>query len=298
MRLKIAVAVPTFGRAAVLAETLDQICQQVRVPDRLLICCTTPEHAPHASAERCRAEVLYSDSGSSRQRNALLDAARDCDLIVFFDDDFFPRSDYLKAIEQVFLAAPRVVIATGAVIADGIRGPGIPPAQGREILSRDTYNDPAPKFSPIFGAYGCNMTVRMEVVRRNAIRFDERLPLYGWQEDVDLACRLGAFGDVVGTESARGVHLGVKAGRGPGVRLGYSQVANPLYIHRKLRSLGTDTYSLSHALKLVSRNVLANMAHAFRPEPFVDRRGRLKGNLLAFRDLLNRRLAPERILEF
>jgi hypothetical protein len=40
-----------------------------------------------------------------------------------------------------------------------------------------------------------------------------------------------------------------------------------------------------------------NIVHAPRPEPYVDRRGRLRGNLLALADLLRARMAPERVLD-
>lgn len=77
---------------------------------------------------------------------------------------------------------------------------------------------------------------------------------------------LAAFGDVVRIEAARGVHLGVKLGRGPGVRLGYSQVANPLYLAGQ-RSGDPLGRAMSHA----GRNIM----RATWPEPSVDRRGRL-----------------------
>jgi hypothetical protein len=40
-----------------------------------------------------------------------------------------------------------------------------------------------------------------------------------------------------------------------------------------------------------------NVVRAGWPEAYVDRRGRLHGNVLALRDLLTGRMAPERILE-
>ena len=83
-----------------------------------------------------------------------------------------------------------------------------------------------------------------------------------------------------------------KSGRSPGVRLGYSQVANPIYLARK----GTMAWPLARTH--MSRNMLANTARTLRPEPWVDRRGRLKGNLLALWDLARGRLDPRRILEF
>jgi hypothetical protein len=48
---------------------------------------------------------------------------------------------------------------------------------------------------------------------------------------------------------------------------------------------------------MMLRNCLANLGKSLRPEPWVDRRGRLRGNLLALRDLATGRLSPERILE-
>jgi hypothetical protein len=88
-----------------------------------------------------------------------------------------------------------------------------------------------------------------------------------------------------------GVHLGVKSGRISGLRFGYSQIANPLYLHRK------GTLALSRAVRQMTRNVLSNAARALRPEPWCDRRGRLRGNALAARDWLRGRLDPRRILD-
>ena len=136
------------------------------------------------------------------------------------------------------------------------------------------------------------MAVRVAPVRQNGIWFDEKLPLYAWQEDVDFSCRLSEFGRVVQIDSACGVHLGVRSGRGSGVRLGYSQVANPLYLSRKKQG-----YSLRRALTHLAKNLAMNGVRSLRPEPYVDRRGRLRGNLLAFRDLLTGRMEPERVLE-
>jgi hypothetical protein len=82
--------------------------------------------------------------------------------------------------------------------------------------------------------------------------------------------------------------MGAKNGRVSGQRLGYSQIANPLYMLRK----GTMT------LVKVADHILCNMASNFGraawPEPFVDRRGRVRGNLLAIWDVLRGRLEPER----
>ena len=83
--------------------------------------------------------------------------------------------------------------------------------------------------------------------------------------------------------------LGVKAGRTSGLRLGYSQVANPLYLVKK-RSV-----SLRWALKLMGGNIASNIVGAVNPPPYIDRRGRLQGNLLAVGHLLSGSLDPKYI---
>src|SRR6266702_4434472 len=89
----------------------------------------------------------------------------------------------------------------------------------------------------------------------------------------------------------RGVHLGIKYGRTSGVRFGYSQIANPIYLIRK------GTMSWQHAKMLMWRNLAANLVRSFHPEPWIDRKGRLKGNLLALVDMAIGRISPHRILQ-
>lgn len=43
-------------------------------------------------------------------------------------------------------------------------------------------------------------------------------------------------------------------------------------------------------------NLAANVLGSLKPQGLVDRRGRLKGNLIALADLLRGRLHPQRIL--
>jgi hypothetical protein len=74
------------------------------------------------------------------------------------------------------------------------------------------------------------------------------------------------------------------------LRLGYSQVANVAYLARK------GTVPSPFLLKVASKNLMANLVRSVRPEPFVDRRGRLRGNLIGIGDLIRGRLKPERIL--
>jgi GT2 family glycosyltransferase len=287
--LRIAVGIATVGRPAILARTIELLFRQVRPADEILIGASSPDDATGLEPDP-RVRLLLGRRGLPHQRNHILDEAGNCDVVVFFDDDFLPAPDWLAAIERVFLRDPAVVLATGHVLADGIIGPGLSFDEGLESLVEYDVSDTV-EVDDIYNAYGCNMAVRLGPQRAAHIRFDERLPLYGWLEDVDFSRRMARLGRVVKVSDACGVHLGVKAGRQAGLRLGYSQIANPLYL------AGKRTFQRRRAFTQMARNFGMNIFRSIRPEPYVDRRGRLAGNMLALADLLGGRLRPERILE-
>lgn len=286
MRLGIGIA--TRGRPAILAEVLRELSRQTRPADRILVCHATPEDVGEPVQG---VEYFTAPAGLPRQRNAIMDRAADCDILLFLDDDFLAASDYCAATEAIFAARPDVVVTTGTVIADGANGPGLSVAEGRGLLAADT--PPADRMAahPHFNGYGCNMAFRMDVVRRHGIRVDEALPAYAWYEDLDVTRLLGRHGAILRLEGARGVHLGAKVGRSPGLRLGYSQIANPVYLARK------GTYPWNRALRSMARHWAMNLARSPFPEPWADRWGRFRGNMLALADLARGRLSPGRIEE-
>ncbi|MFW7270112.1 glycosyltransferase family 2 protein [Gluconacetobacter sp. Hr-1-5] len=287
--MKIVVGIATAGRAPVLAEILRDLGRQVRRPDEIVVCAPSDEDMLGAAEASPGVRLITGPRGLTRQRNAILAAVPDADVIMFFDDDFLAEAHYLQAVETHMETNARTVVVTGAVLADGIKGPGLDVAEGRAILAARGEGGGPSVPEPVFTGYGCNMALRLAPMRAFGLSFDERLPLYGWQEDVDLSRRLAAHGDVLLLPDARGVHLGVKRGRSSGVKLGYSQVANPLYIAAK-----GEGYPRTRAWEHIIRNLLSNVAKAFRPEPYIDRRGRLAGNMLAFFDLVRGRMTPER----
>jgi hypothetical protein len=135
------------------------------------------------------------------------------------------------------------------------------------------------------------MAFRLKPIVGHNVVFDENLPLYGWQEDIDFSRRVRPYGRIVRSQTLRGVHLGIKLGRTSGVRFGYSQIANPVYLIRK------GSMSWRHAAKLIWRNLAANLLRSVYPEPWIDRKGRLKGNCLAIVDIAIGRISPGRILQ-
>jgi GT2 family glycosyltransferase len=291
-RLNLAVGIATSGRRDILSETIKLLAAQKRLPDRLIVCPVKPDDVDSAriAAFPASAEIVSGPVGLPAQRNRILAACHDADVIVFFDDDFFVGATYLAAVEKIFLANPKLVALTGELLADGINGPGIGPREGLAILNDGDRAADKASFLPISGTYGCNMAFRMAPITAHALSFDENLPLYGWQEDIDFSRRIGRHGTIGKSTALRGVHLGSKGGRTSGVRLGYSQIANLIYLLRK------GSIPAAYALRMIGRNMLANHVKVMKPEPWIDRRGRCRGNWIAVADWLRGQDDPRRIL--
>lgn len=290
--LTVAIAIATAGRRDILTQTIAFLNNQTRKPDEFLLCPARPEDVDleGLSVYDGVIRVVQGATGSSHQRNAMI-AASSADVMVFFDDDFLPAANFLAEVETLFATDPQVMVATGHVIQDGAQGAGLELEEGSRILDADDFRGPA-SVQPIFNGYGCNMAIRLAPAREHAIRFDENLPLYAWLEDVDFSRQLAAYGKVVKSKRLRGVHLGTKkAGRSPGRRLGYSQIANRIYIRRKGNMTWFQTWEGN------VQNFAANLVKSLKPEPWVDRRGRLAGNILALRDLVTGQIDPRKILD-
>lgn len=288
--LRMAIGIATRGRADILRQTLLEIRSQTLQPDRVIVCHTGPDDVA-GLGDTTAVEFITAASGLPRQRNAILDRAGDCDVMLFLDDDFLMAPGYIQATAAAFTTWPDIVVTTGWTIADGARGPGFTPEAARALIHGAARQATPAGPWPVDHGYGCNMAIRLTTARAHDVRFDERLPLYGWSEDVDYTHRLGRHGRIVKLPGARGVHLGTKHGRTSGVRLGYSQVANPIYL------LGKGSYDWRRAAGSVGRNLVANALKSLWSEPYIDRRGRLGGNALAFLDLVRGRLDPERVLK-
>jgi GT2 family glycosyltransferase len=295
-RLSLVVAIATRGRAAILKQALADRLEQSRPAEKIFVAYVDPsdiEDAPHHFPQVHFIQGPAGAGGSCAQRNRLLDAVGDdFDLIVFTDDDCFLHRDYLLRTEQVFLDDADVLGATGRILFNGARGPGLSVEYARSTLRAirtvPTIAEQPPV--PAFNTDGCNMAFRVEGVRRHGIHFDEQLPAYAWYEDIDFSRRLLPFGPLVLVPGAQCIHLGAKVGKTSGKRFGYSQIANPIYLARK------GTFPWSHAWESMIRHLAANLLRSFAPEPYIDRRGRLRGNVLALWDVLCRRMRPDRIL--
>ena len=290
---RIVLGIASTGRREILSRTLATLPAQDRRPDLLVLSVATPDDVEEGALAALPLPSLLrvGDRGLTRQRNRILDALRGGDILLMIDDDFLLAPDYLATLAELFAAHPDAAMLTGTVLADGIGGPGYDHEEGTRRLSAGLATPAGTRLQGVFSGYGCNFALRADPVLAHGLRFDEALPLHGWLEDVDFSRQLAPHGRILKADGLRGVHLGTRAGRTPGLRLGYSQVANPVYLIRKRRGC------LVKALDMIARNLAANLWYTLRPRPWVDHRGRLRGNLRALADLVRGRLHPGRVLD-
>jgi glycosyltransferase involved in cell wall biosynthesis len=282
--MRVSVVVASVRRAEELGQLLEALARQTKAPYAIVL--SVSEAADLPADIPCGVRVAMGPAGLPAQRNRGLELVQaECDIVVFYDDDFLPARDSLLKIASFFLDHPDLAGATGHVLADGINGPGLAYQEALDILAAYEANPKPPSVIEDFlCAYGCNMVFRCASIGTS--RFDENLPRYAWQEDMDFAGQLASAGKVIRTNDFAGVHRGVKKGRGNGVDLGFSQIINPVYLVRK------GTMTLRKAVTLMSRNLIANHLKVFRAEPYVDRWGRLRGNWAGLLHLLQGKADP------
>lgn len=289
--MKVAVIIATVGRPDEAARWVAHCAAQTLTPSEFVYSIARPTDLPAGFTDQsCR--IVTGPGGLTLQRNAGMAAlTSDPDIIAFFDDDYVPSRYCLEGIARAFTARPDLIAVSGRLLADGINSAGVPYAQARAMIDKFDagHHWEEPRLVQTEGAYGCNMAYRAAAITGE--QFDERLPLYAWQEDVDFSQRVARNGLIAETNQFTGVHQGTKSGRTSGRKLGYSQIANIVYL------FGKGTMPRKKGVALITRNMLANHGKMMFPEPWVDRRGRVAGNWLALYDLARGHIRPERILE-
>jgi hypothetical protein len=182
--MRIHAVIATTGRPLIVKQVVSRLSSQSRPPDGMLVVGASPDDIAGLDGAFDNLETMVARRGLCRQRNAALDHLGDStDVVAFFDDDFVPAHDFLAQLEALLEDQPNVVGATGILVADGAQTQPI--GFDDAIVRLDRLRDrPTPNKSDCLSLYGCNMAIRLSAAV--GLRFDEKLPLYGWQEDVDF----------------------------------------------------------------------------------------------------------------
>lgn len=302
------VIIATKGRSECLPPLLNWLGKQTLAPQTVVVVGTQESDVATARGVSLGPAtdlriLISARPGLCIQRNVGLDALRglgklgaDADpdsIVAFFDDDFRPAPDWLAECARLMTNSGSVAAVSGRVLADGVHGTPLDETDVDAYFSGAKSPEPhwasGDEARELGSMYGCNMAFRSIVF--SSSRFDENLPLYGWQEDQDMTGQARKWGRTMYHPKCRGVHLGSKSARVSGVRFGYSQIANPLYLVNK------GTMSRRKTTQFVAKHLVANTVRSVTSRQVVDYPGRLKGNLLAIVDVVRGCCHPTRILD-
>lgn len=288
------VVVATRGRPDDVQTLVGMLARSTRLPDRVVIVGANAsdwQGVDQLATPFPIVTLTCPQPGLPRQRNVaiahLMERIEIDSVVAFFDDDFVPHDRWIEEAVAVLVRDPAVIGVTGAVLRDGAKTQAVPMDEAMQLVVQWPGGDG--EVAGVSSLYGCNMAVRASVFGQ--ARFDERLPLYGWLEDLDFSGQIARAGRLVRAAGCAGVHRGAKGARVSGRRYGYSQIANPLYL------AGKGTCRVPEAGVFVARALLSNLLRSTRRHPVFDYRGRLRGNLCALGDMVRGRMRPEAITD-
>ena len=276
------VIICSLNRPVILHDTIISIARQSHEPAEILIVSPGQRHVLPETLEIRGVRFIQSPLGLPSQRNAGLDhISGECNLVAFFDDDIELSEFYLDEMVRLFSKEPEIVVASGRLLHDGGRGTIVTRAGAKEQCREHDRNyvrsENLGSHRQTNSAYGCNMIVRCATARN--VRFDESLPLYAWLEDRDYSQRVTKNRHApVEFDGAVAVHLGARSGRIGGVRMGFSEIINPIYLWAKNRTFSLTYLVVQYWIRCLVGNVLGILAR----DPEYDRVGLLRGNLIGF----------------
>jgi GT2 family glycosyltransferase len=292
----ISVVIASKGRPDFVRETVECLGCQTLKPKEIIIVVPSREDLPK---NQLGDEVQYiiGPLGLTSQRNKGITAiATTVRYVGFFDDDFELKEDYLEQAVAFMDANASIVGISGHLLAGG----GISRPEARTLIAG--YR-PGETHEGIFFSrgkhhilFGCNMVIRRAIL--NYEKFDENLPLYSYGEDYDISIRLERYGLIGRFAGCVGVHLETPGGRVREVLRGYSFVANNWYFLRKrVTHLPLLKAWTRFWVVCVGKNLWQSLWRLLKGDRSLDWSGRLKGYLLALKDIFLGRCHPRRIEE-
>lgn len=298
--MKTAVILSSMGRAQVLHETVMALHRQTVPPMTIIVSVCNTESILRDTADLPATTIVKAPCGLTKQRNTGLAAAPSAaEYVLFLDDDAELAPNYLASMEDLFDNRPGVAAASACIVIDGL--------QEGHVLSREEAvtaiqrHRAEHKTKPGEGLSGCNLFVRRQIA--DSVRFDERLPLFGWLEDFDFSIRCRPHGMVVWNLDTCVAHLGMQRfGRERGFLVGYAHIANAYYLWQKGVIPSFGMLLKAFWLPTFARTFRGLLRRFFSRNPVwrsaFDHPGRLRGNAQALLDAARHRLRPERLLDF
>lgn len=292
----ISVALVSKGRSQILAATLESISHQTLQPQQIVIVVPSIEDLPLKTW--CdNVQTVVGPLGASVQRNKAIAAIPlTVDYIAFFDDDIELSADYLKSAVAFLEANNAIVGFSGRLLSNG----GLDREHARQLIADFR---PERHFRGNFLSkgkdhilHGCNMIIRRALLEYEI--FDEDLPFYSYGEDYDLSMRLKRYGLIGKFAGCIAVHLETPSGRVREDQRGYSFVANNFhFLKKRTVHLPMPLAWIRFWVICVGKPLLTSLWNIFKRDRSKDWNCRIKGIVLALKDILAGRCRPDRIKE-
>jgi GT2 family glycosyltransferase len=241
----LSIVVPTVGRSRWLLPLLDQVRQQARAHDEILVVDQSDapgrqaleDYAQSAGDPRLQVHILEHRS-LPRARNIGI-ARSSGEVVVFFDDDVVLHEGCLEGHRGAY-ADPTVGGATGRIRERALR-PNAPTTTNRVGWSgRIRTNLEGEREVPLETLKGANMSVRRRAIEQLGSGFDEGYAGTALLEDADLSVRLTQRGwrlHFVPGASLEHLHVPVGGVRTGGPDPSWWRFRNTGYFVRRHRGL-------------------------------------------------------------
>jgi glycosyltransferase involved in cell wall biosynthesis len=214
----------TLNRPADLREAIESLFRQSLLPFELVVVDASDNNATEnlaremAGSSPFPVNYMHTRPGLTYQRNRGIEAANG-DIIHFIDDDVILEPNYLEVLDATF-TDPRNshVAGAGGTITNIPRLPWFAVLLKRAFMFNHNYG--SGRLQPSgYAAFGYNSNLRSPI-RVNILcgccayigeilkkyRFDENLPGYALQEDVDLSYRISRKHELLFVPTARLLH--------------------------------------------------------------------------------------------
>jgi len=251
---KIAVIIPTIGRAAQLRSLLESLAAQTRLPDQVIIVGEDVGGVPSEFPTLRPRFVPMPKSSICEARNAGVAATdRGIDLLAFIDDDIVLEPQAVEATLHFWENGPHDLGGTGLNLVNyperfAAELKGSPLLSWLGLYNSRPGTVARSGFHTPFGHVDETIEVKWlpswaVVYRRKVFTefcFDEWFQSYSYLEDLDLSYRVGKKYRLAVVAGARFCHYPVPSGRHDPYLFGKKEITHRLHFVRKHRELATS----------------------------------------------------------
>lgn len=205
---RVSIVVPTFGRHAVLVETLKRLVRLVPPPLEVVVVDQTPQHPEAVEASLNSLERLGKIRRLRRRSPSIPGAMNDGllasrgETVLFCDDDVDPSPALVEAHQRAHVHFPRAIVA----------GQVLQPEEAPEPLEGDRFAFRSSIRQRVREFIGCNFSVGRELLLELG-GFDERFVAAAYRYERELSDRAARAGvDVYFEPTASLRHLRARSG--------------------------------------------------------------------------------------